>query len=115
MAKPVFVATYIEDNTFEVAVSSRFGPVIVERFSNTAEGIEAFAKWAEPHIKDQDVRWVATIPKGDGGIAYSWFYDNTGDIFLQNPTRLKEYAEREKLPWQSAETLHRFNVSKVWT
>lgn len=114
MAKRVLVATYIEDDTFEVAVSSRSGPVIVGSFSNSAEGLAVFFEWVAPHIENQDVRWCATIPKGDGGAAYSWFYDNAPEMFLQNPARLKEYAARQRLPWRSAATLHQFNESKVW-
>lgn len=114
MTKPTWVAAYIDDDTFEVALTGRFGTPIVERFPNNVDGLSVFVDWAHPHVKDVNVRWCATVPKGDGGIAYDWFDKNTCELFLQNPARLKEYAERNGLPWQSAETLRRFNESKVW-
>jgi hypothetical protein len=113
MTQHVLVAVYIEDDKFEAALPSRFGPLIVESFPNTSEGMRQFADWAVPHLGTQNPKWCATVPKGDGGAMYSWLHDSSDDLFLQNPARLQEYAERNGLRWQSAETLHRFNMSKA--
>lgn len=109
---PVLVALYIEDQEFQAALPTVFGPLVSERFVNSEVGFRTFVEWAAPFRGDSPIHWCATVPAGEGGFVYDWLYQNTEDLFLQNPTRLKEFAQSKGLPWQSAVTLYQLQTSK---
>ena len=108
------LAAFVDDDALEVALSVGDQSPSIRRFANDPEGIADFTEWALPLIGDGPLRVCATVPKGDGGYAYEWLYENIPELFLQNPTRLQEYAKEHSVPWQSAVTLHDFNKSKRW-
>jgi len=109
------IAVFIFGASFESTSGSTSRGLHAHKFANTEQGVEEFGQWLLARLSsDEEPEWVVCVPEGDGGVVYRWLSERVDDLFLQNPTALKRYADLHAVPWNSAHTLHEFNASKVW-
>ena len=109
------LAIFVSDEAFSVALDKTSEEVDCETFQNTSAGVEELLAWLNGTLhQDEAIDWIATVPQGEGGPIFTWLYEEVPDLFLQNPTSLKNFAERTNLPWNEARTLLMFHRSKVW-
>jgi hypothetical protein len=109
------LAVFVDDERFAVALDKM--PDAIERtaFDNTSQGVEKLLAWIDETLDEEaEIDWIATVPQGEGGAVFKWLYEEVPELFLQNPGSLKEFARRNNLPWDQAETLLAFHRSKVW-
>lgn len=109
------LAVFVGGAACEAALTGPNGTAVTLEFPNTDAGIDQLLQWARTVIGGKrEIRWVTTVPVGDGGVVYEWLHEEIPEVFLQNPAALKEYASKAGVSWDTALALHDFNRAKQW-